>query len=112
MALTVFGAELHSWFLVPEVIPEPQSWRWVSPHAGSAVPHSLGPSPSLRQTTAAAAVLRDVPGAVAHGGSFSKAEQPQDVELAEQTQPEVSPCPAAPLLSPGLADTHLGRLSG
>lgn len=58
-------AGLCSRFLVPEVIPEPQGWRWVSPIAGSALPHSLGPSPSLRQTTVAGAVLRDVPGAVA-----------------------------------------------
>lgn len=32
---------------------------------------------------------------MAHRGSFSKAEQPENLELTEQTEPEVSPCPAA-----------------
>lgn len=104
-------AGLCSRFLVPEVIPEPQGWRWVSPIAGSALPHSLGPSPSLRQTTVAGAVLRDVPGAVAHGGSFSKEEQPQNLELTGQTQHGVSPCSAAPLLSPA-AGTGSDRRAG
>lgn len=76
--------------LVPEVIPEAQSCRWVSPVLLQLCLTHCKPQ------------LLELCSGLSRGsgsqGSFSEPQQPQDVELVAQTQHEVSPA-LQPLLS-------------